>query len=531
MLTVMWYNFFFLFPIYALRSQSESSEQLSQTPPRSSTVTMPRQISSSSRYNSFKHSRSNSDGGGITPAVTIAKQTSTNSTESIGDPHHHSPSGGGFYKSSSEMPLRAFVEKHREDLPVHVIITKGYYGPDERTSISDGDMFSIHFFKQTKIVKVQDSNGYKYTVPLNSALEFGLVYSLPSGFKQVDLKYHFKTVGDMLQLKDLPKAVLATKSYRGSSPESSVEQNDLLLVKEIKTKKRGIKSSKVLKCTVAGTGVKKTLSEDCAGHFSIKSIDTKFFLPEIVEHINLPQKAFIYSGSASRVDLPQHLMQCEIEILRVEIEESIVATSIPDKDDHKKLTNPYRNTTSTPLVDIPQDLDIEVAVVKFGDGETTQLYAETRHLCEKYNPEEASYLNLPSSITASAQTTLFRTIRQDQNRQVGVEILRPENAFKTPESSVNRLSNGSDTSRRQLCTPLECANAEEVNERLETLEMHASNIDNRLNKFEVLVQTVGGGPSNSPNSKEQKEKLSLLQDEVSKARSETEQLRKIITGE
>ena len=480
-------------------------------------MTLPRQISNSPHFSgSTRHSRSNSDCG-MSPPLLPTKHTTS---ESI--------SISGYYKSSSEMPLRLFSEKHREDLPVKVLVTKGYYGPDERTSISDGDMFNIHFFKQAKIVKVQDTNKYEYTVPLNSSLEFGLMYSLPSGFKQVDLKYHFKTIGEVLQLKELPKALRATRAYKGNGPDSSVELNDLLLVKEVKVKKRGLKSSKILRCVVAGTGMKKMLNEDCAGYFSVKSTDTKLFLPEIVEHITLPQRASIYSSMNTRVDLPQHLMQDEIEILRVEIEESIVATTILDEEDSRQSVNAYQNTSSTPLVDIPQDLDIEVAIIKLGDGETSQLYAETRTLCEKYNPGEVSYLNLPSSLTASAQTTLFRTIRQDHNRQVGVEILRPLNAFKSSETEVNRLSNGSDSSRKQLCTPSECANAEEVNCRLESLEMHATSIDNRLNKFELLIQTVGN--SSSPDATEQKQKLTLLQDEVTKTRKETEELRKIITG-
>lgn len=474
--------------------------------------------SSTARFNgSSKHHRSNSDGDAITGGSHEVKPSTSES--SLGS--------GKYYKSSSEMPLRVFSEHHKQDLPLQVVVTKGYYGPDERTSISDGDMFNVHFFKQTKIVKIQDANSYEYTVPLNSSLEFGLVYQLPSGFKQIDLKYHFKTVADIVQLKTLPKVLRATQSHRGSGPESSVEKNDLLLVQEVKTKKRSIKSSKVLKCTVAGTGMKKTLNEDCAGYFSVKPMDTRLFLPEIVEHITLPERAFIYSSTNSRIDLPQHLLQTEIEVLRVEIEESIVATSIYESNrEKKKPVNPYNG--NTPLVDIPQDLDIEVAIIKLGDGETTQLYADTRSLCEKYNPSEAAYLNLPSSITASAQSTLFRTIRQDHNRQVGIEILRPSNAFKNPEGSVNRLSNGSDGSRKQLCTPSECANAEEVNSRLESLEMHAASIDDRLNKFELLIQTAGN--KSSPDMKEQKQRMAQLQEEVKKTREETEQMQKIVSG-
>ena len=519
----------YTFLLHIYRSQSESSDQLSQTPPRSLTTSVPRQLSATSRSNGSRHSRSNSESD-VSPTLTpsrqglaTASQIRTNSIESIGNGQTFS-----YYKSSQEMPLRVFVEKHRDDLPVQVVVTKGFYGADERTSISDGDMFNIHFFKQTKVVKIQDSNKYQYTVPLNSALEFGLVYPLPSGFKQVDSKYHFKTVGDILQLKNLPKAVRATKSHRGGGPDSSVEQNDLLLVKEVK-QKRGLKSTKVLKCVHAGTGMKKTLSEDCAGFFSVRPLDIRLFLPEVVEHIQLPQKAILYSSSNTRIDLPTHLLQSEIEILRMEIEESIVATTILDKQESKRIANPYQNTVSTPLVDIPQDLDIEVAVIKLGDGETDQLYAETRHLCERYNPGDAAYLNLQSSITASAQTTLFRTVRQDHNRQVGIEILRPVNAFRNSDQSVNRLSNSSDSSRKLLCTPSECANAEEVNGRLESLESHATNIDDRFNKFELMLQKLGN--SNNPDIEEQKHQLVSIKNELVKEKQSNEELQRIVKGE
>lgn len=37
-------------------------------------------------------------------------------------------------------------------------------------------MFNIHLVKRAKVVRVTDAHGTVYIVPLNSSIEFGLVY-------------------------------------------------------------------------------------------------------------------------------------------------------------------------------------------------------------------------------------------------------------------------------------------------------------------------------------------------------------------
>lgn len=482
---------------------------------------------------STRHSRSNSHSldfdsvGTANPTYNRQSSTKTRSGSIDSLPvGHNSIHSDSYVRDSSEMPLSTFASSYKKDLPLQVVVTKGYYGADERTSISERDMFNIHFFKQTKVVKISDSNNYSYTIPLNSSLEFGLVYPLPPGFKQHNAKYHFKTVGDIIQLKLLPKVIRAMQAYRGSSPESSVEQNDLLLVKEVK-QKRGLKTSRLLKCVHAGSGSKKTLPEDCAGCFSVRSQDIRLFLPEIVEHIELPQSAVLYYGGDNRLDLPPHLISSEISVLTMQIEESIVATSILEEEEQQAICH-YENVPSIPLVDIPIDLDIEVAVIKLAEQDTDQLYSETRSLLEKYNPSQVSYLNLKSSVTASAQTTLFKAVRQDQNQQIGIEIIRPENAFKTvSDNSLNRLSNGSDNSRRQLYTPSECANAEEVHSRLGLLESNSTGLESRLNMFELKVQSMD---RDRPDYDCLKKEIFSTKSEVSKLRRDCEDLKKAVSG-
>ena len=80
---------------------------------------------------------------------------------------------------------------------------------------------------------------------------------------------------------------------------------------------------------------------------------------EIVEHIDLPQSAILFYGGGNKLDLPPHLISSEVKILTMEIEESIVATSILEEEEAQSLRH-YENTPSIPLVDIPVDLGIEV---------------------------------------------------------------------------------------------------------------------------------------------------------------------------
>ena len=447
---------------------------------------------------------------------------SLNSSTSAG-PQLHSDT---YVRYSQEMSLKDFIEIHRSNLPMQVVVTKGYYGACERTSISDRDMFNIHFFKKAKVVKIKDSNNYVYTVPLNSAMEFGLVYRMPNGFLPPDTEYHFKTVGEIMQLKTLPKIVKATRSYKGSGPESSVEQYDLLLIKEIKVK-RGLRNTKYLKCINAATGQKKSLSEDCMGYFSIRSIDVRLYLPEIIENCELPLTAILYCYSAES-ELPTHLTSSEIEIFSVQVEESLIATSILEGHTHKDImSSVYENEPkSLPLVDIPASLDIEVAVIKLAEQETDQLYSETRHLFEKFDPGQCSYLNIQSDVTADTQVTLFSAIRPDQNH-LGIDIHRPSNVFKSsPTLSMTKSSPDSGQSQ-PLNSPLEFPSVEEVHGRLDVLEHMNKSVSEKMSLFEHKITFLESG---HPDVETQRKELISVRADIARLRRDTEEFRQSIAG-
>ena len=56
-----------------------------------------------------------------------------------------------FNIESEELNPERFLSKHRDALPLHVRVSKGFYGNSERTSVSEGDTFNIHFIKNYKV--------------------------------------------------------------------------------------------------------------------------------------------------------------------------------------------------------------------------------------------------------------------------------------------------------------------------------------------------------------------------------------------
>ena len=67
----------------------------------------------------------------------------------------------------------------------------------------------------------------------------------------------------MLQLKFPPKVVRVGASWRGSTPEATVEMNELLVLQGWKRKL----SSRVMKAYNFSTKQKKELPENCAGEY------------------------------------------------------------------------------------------------------------------------------------------------------------------------------------------------------------------------------------------------------------------------
>lgn len=141
------------------------------------------------------------------------------------------------------------------------------------------------------------------------------------------------------------------KQWKGSSPDSTVEENELFVIQKISKSK--LKNARVLKVYSLKYKKRKVLTENCVGGFSARPYDCRLFLPEITELIsdNLPVKVMLFVNSETAQELPQSLASSMVTIESFSTETTVVCTTV--------LCEGLRNDK---LVDIPTDLDISVQV-------------------------------------------------------------------------------------------------------------------------------------------------------------------------
>ena len=66
--------------------------------------------------------------------------------------------------NSEELTLSQLVEKYQESFPLFVRVCKGFYGSSDRTSVSEGDSFNIHFVKKSKVLYESESDNHAYSL-------------------------------------------------------------------------------------------------------------------------------------------------------------------------------------------------------------------------------------------------------------------------------------------------------------------------------------------------------------------------------
>ena len=348
-------------------------------------------------------------------------------------PDKHSPStadGSALPSTSKEeepMSLGDFMTRHSSSLPLRVRVDKGFCGAEERCVISAGDIYNIHFIKRTKVVSMKDSGNGQYTIPLNSAIEFGPLYDPHHNFKEAFKGFTFDAVADILALKGpLPKLLRVTRAHQGSDPKSSVEEGELLIVK--KAARTGVMRKPVLKVFSVTAKEEKTLFDDCIGQFTTHPYSAHTFLPEILQQIPdpFPMAAMLYISSETSDDLPVHLTSEVVNLSHSSIETSLIATSCwegsvaPSEEENIP-------------IEIPIHLDIEVTIISSEESQNQQLFSDTRDLYEKFDPSKVqNYKDAPSGNEYAAQSTIYRVVRHGYERE-GLELEKPALVYENPK--------------------------------------------------------------------------------------------------
>ena len=369
---------------------------------------------------------------------------------------------------SDGIPFLQFINKQQTQFPIAFEVTLGFSARSEEASISEGERFIANFIKRSKVYTIEDENKEHYSVPLNTTFQFALLYDPNLNKKEAMSGFIFKTAGDLMITRSLPKVVRARKSFRGVSPESSVIMNELLFVKEVVQRES---DRRYVKCIQAQTGKEKQLHEECAGEFSTLPHDVREYLPNLLKHFQLPLRAVMCLGIDTEEDIPSQLISAVVTISNPRIEESVVAASITSDSENPEDIIPENSAII--LNDIPLTYDINLLPLQVTPFIDEKMLEQTRFIYENFNPAKSFPYMANSS---SSQLALMKSIRKESNMH-GVEIIEPK-----------RLK-----AARQECAKIDSTSADSLAEvtkisgRMSSLESSFNTLEK---KFDELSRKV-----------------------------------------
>lgn len=324
------------------------------------------------------------------------------------------------------LTLHSFVDKLQNQFPMQMKIAQEMHGS---TAMKQGDVYNIHFLKTTEVVIIATNNGGFYSVPLNSAIQFGAVYNPTKNVQDAMQGFLFQTAGEIMSAPSLPPMVFAQQTYDVSSVDSSVQAGDILAIKEVKQSLKLLRG-KTLACVDVQTGQKKKLFENCAGNFSTTPSDVKLYLPQLLQNCALPQQCTLCYTGANAKDVLTHIPSGIVEVAATKVEKSLVVTRVGSPMDTSSM-----NTHN--LMELPLNLDIMVHAAWPKESEMRLLIDDTQRYYKTFSPASLNSVSLiPSNnpYGMSTQAVLLSAIRYDDCISLGIKISLPPKLASKPSN-------------------------------------------------------------------------------------------------
>ena len=371
---------------------------------------------------------------------------------------------------SDGVSLLKFINQNQETLPAAFQVSLGFSACSEEASISEGERFIASFLKRSKVLSVEDENGELYSIPFNTSFQFALLHDPNLNKKEAMTGFVFKTAGDLMICRSLPKVVRARKSFRGVSPESSVLAKELLYVKEV-VQKEG--NRRYVKCIQASTGKEKQLHEECNGEFSTSPHDIREYLPNLLKHFQLPLRAVMCLGIDNEEDVPSHLVSAIVTISNLRTEESLITTTVVDESETLEDILPDNN--SIILNDMPLSYDINVKPLHVKPMVAEKMIEQTEYILQNFNPAKVfPYLANHSS----SQLALMKSVRKEMNMN-GIELMASKlvKSRRLEREASQAASSGGGS-----------VDLTEVHQRIQKLEDKLNGLDKKMNEY-MIAQT------------------------------------------
>lgn len=303
----------------------------------------------------------------------------------------------------NKLTIAKFADRYVRDFPVKFTVCKGFYGPTEDLKFSEGDRFRAHAVKQSTVVNIEYDNGIRENIPVTSTTPFAVLFDPYSSIKDALKGYRFEKVSELIQLPILPPLLWSRKSYHGSSTDSSVSSNELLIVRRVKSRLVGRQQLKVYSHTHKK---EKTLYTTCVGSFSTKPRDVSLFLSDILKYMPdiFPCRAVMLNPEGGATQGGQ-----VVTLMHSSIDTSLVISST------------LKHPSQAKILEIPIDLGIMVRL-----DECDVVYEET----ELYSP----HFSQPAQPIGTSEQQFYTNVHFGQERSLETHPIPP--AFSSSEAAL-----------------------------------------------------------------------------------------------
>ena len=126
-------------------------------------------------------------------------------TQTVSVPMHTVSKMPNDRQISDGMSLSQLAKRYSKSCPFRMRILKGYCGQTMRLTLSSQDTYNVHLVKHTQVMLIRDAHKTPYSVPLNSAVEFGIIYDRNNQCSETLEVQKFERVSDILALTNPPK--------------------------------------------------------------------------------------------------------------------------------------------------------------------------------------------------------------------------------------------------------------------------------------------------------------------------------------
>ena len=262
------------------------------------------------------------------------------STPESNDIHMYVPEEATQYieidDEKGELAVQEFANQYSEKLPLQVYVSKGTYGMEDKYSLSTDDICNIHFIRHRELVEIEDKERQlNLSIPLNSAIKFGIVYNPQDNENEAMKGYLFPNVSDLLSLgySSLPKIVCACQFHDPERPGSEPAR-EVMAIKEIVLPDNPDEFRKLRVYSI--TALKeRTLDENVYGHFSTRPSFMQLYLPEILKYVSkpIPSQVSMFRNPLKNVapGVPSSLFRKIINMKRQFTSAVLVATNMLDQ--------------------------------------------------------------------------------------------------------------------------------------------------------------------------------------------------------